>query len=206
MASASVPDPSIGKPLRIGRGMNKGEKRDLAVGGVFAVTIILFYAIGVNTYINNLTHEQFNVASPLIIQLDSFLTAGWIVGFFYYWGNWEKAFRKFQSARKALKSNEPSRQYNTPLQALFDQAMAAKQNEMAPTSKIFIAVVLGVVSFIISGLAAVFAVLTYAVWNIQWSLDMLAGGVDIMVLSWVFLRSTTQKVKDFTDVALELSR
>lgn len=202
MSSAGIPDPSVPKPMKIRSGATPGEIRAVAIGIVVALLLFTVYTIGVSIFIRTLTIEQVNIAAQMIVQLDSFLTAGWIVGFFYYWGNWEEALRASKRARKDLRSKTFMKAFDTAEHATLHQAMLAQEKEMAPTAKLFIEIVLGVVMFILSGIAAVNAVLTYTLLSVQLALEFMVGGVLVMIISWVLLRYITQKLRELTDLVL----
>lgn len=45
--------------------------------------------------VSSLSLDRIIAVSQLIVQLDSFLAAGWTVGFFYFWGSVDKGTRVF---------------------------------------------------------------------------------------------------------------
>jgi hypothetical protein len=157
--------------------------------------------LAVSTYINNLTVAQVNIAMPLLIQLDSFLTAGWIVGFVYFWGELEKGLTGSKEARRALKSKDPSRAFDTAPRAMLHQTMQKREKELTPTFTLFAEIVIGAVMFIISAITAVFAVLTYALIFVQLALEFMAGGVLVMIITCIALRYITERLRELTDMA-----
>jgi hypothetical protein len=202
MASASVPDPSVRRPLKVRSGATKGEKRAVAIGvGVAVISFGLFTA-AVNQYITTLAVAQVNIAMPLIIQLDSFLTGGWLVGFFYFWGDLEKAITGSKQARLGLRSKDPTRQFDTAERAMLHQTMQRQEKELTPTFGLFAEIVLGAVMFIISAITAVFAVLVYALIFVQLALEFMVGAVLVMIVTWIALRYITQRLRELTDTAI----
>lgn len=204
IASASVKDVSLPAPFQI-PGATKDEIREIGIGAAiigiaFAVfTGVLWY------YFKSTTVDQINFAMPLIVQLDSFLTGGWVIGFFYYWGSWEKALRASKKARRALRGHpKDAIQFKDADRAKLYLHILAKEKELTPTSKLFIELIGGVLMFIVSAISAVFAVLTYALLPVQLALNFMVGGVLLMAFSWVVLRYVTQRLRDLTDAALEL--
>src|SRR5437899_2598287 len=112
MCSVSVPDSSVPRRPDFffpAGSLTRNEKRWLAAFVAFMIIIGILYSVGVNTFITKLNPEQINTATPMIVQLDSFLTGGWVIGFFHYWSNWEKAWRESKHTRIRLKSKDPSR-------------------------------------------------------------------------------------------------
>ena len=188
--------------MNVRSGATKGEKRVVAIGvGVAVISFGLFTA-AVNQYITSLAIAQVNIAMPMIIQLDSFLTAGWIVGFFYFWGELEKAITGSKQARLGLRSKDPTRQFDTAERGMLHKTMQRQEKELTPTFGLFAEIVLGAVMFIISGIAAVFAVLTYTLIFVQLSLEFMTGGVLVMIITWIALRYITQRLRQLTDTAI----
>ena len=202
LPSTSPPEPSASRPPGIPSGATPREKRAVALGVSLVCLTFALYTVGVNDFIKSLTIEQVNIAMPLIVQLDSFLTGGWVIGFFYYWGGWEEALRESKRSRKELLKTSLAKLDLSGITNLH-QAMLRREKELAPTSKIYIELVLGVVMFIISAITAVFAVLTYTIIMVQLSLEFLAGGALVMTFSWVVLRYITQRLRELTDIVLE---
>lgn len=190
--------------MGIPSGVTRRERWAVAIGVSSLFLTFALFTVGVNDFIKSLTVEQVNIAMPLVVQLDSFLTGGWVIGFFYYWRGWEKALRESKRTRKDLLN--PSRTRLNPLEIKdLHQAMRRREKELAPTSKIYIELVLGVVMFIISAIAAVFAVLTYTLIMVELSLEFLVGGALVMTFSWVVLRYITQRLRELTDIVWEFS-
>jgi hypothetical protein len=202
MASASVPDASVRSRPKIPTSATKGEKRAVAIAVGMALISFGAYSWAVNRYITSLSVAQVNLAMPMIIQLDSFLTAGWIVGFFYFWSELEKALTGSKNARLALWSKDPTRQFDTAQRTILHQSMQRQEKELTPTFGLFAEIVLGAVMFIISAITAVFAVLVYALIFVQLSLEFMAGGVLVMIITWIALRYITQRLRELTDAAI----
>jgi hypothetical protein len=204
IARASVRDPIFPEVTKPEPALST-EARNLTIGVISGLALLFVYVLGIITYITNLSVEQFHQSSQLVVQLDSFLTGGWVIGFFYYWGAWEKALRKSKRARVALRRKpKDAIQFKSTERVKFYYRMFSRERNLTPDTKLFFGLVLGVVLFILSGVAAVFSVLTYAVIAVQLELTLMMGGVFIMVLSWVFLRYVTYKLRAQTDEALEL--
>jgi hypothetical protein len=199
MASASVPDVSVHRPPVTG--LTRTEKLSFALVLVAGIVVLTPFSWAVSIYITTLTHDQFNVAGQMIVQLDSFLTAGWVAGFFYYWGNWEKAFRDSRRARYGLRSKDPSRAFDNAKVAIQHESMLTYENTFRPTSWLFLETAVGLVMFIISAIAAVNAVLTYTPISIQLALTFMVGGSVAMIASWVLSRYATQTLREQVDVA-----
>ena len=204
MDAASVPDVSAPQPFKIPTGVTPREKRAIAIG--IGVSFMLFaaYTAGIATYLKSLTVDQVNIGMPMIVQLDSFLTGGWVIGFFYFWGGLEKALRTSKFARRKLRSKDPSRQFDTARHAILHQTMMIREKQFTPTFGLFAELVLGVVMFIMSAISAVFAVLTYTLIAVQLALEFMAGGVAVMIITWISLRYITQRLRELADVATEI--
>src|SRR2546427_3506987 len=136
MASVSVPDPSVPRPVKVRSGATKGERRAVAIGVAVSLALFGLYTVGVNS-LKTFTVEQINTAMPMVVQLDSFLTAGWVVGFFYFWGELEKALRESKRARRDLRSKTFMRQFDTAEHAKLHEAMLAREKELTPTFGLF---------------------------------------------------------------------
>src|SRR2546425_11924229 len=101
MASAGVPGPNLARE----EGSILATRRETiaVVVGLLVAMVVLGVYTGVSSLLeNSLTPTTINLGSQLIVQLDSFLTAGWVVAFFYYWSGWEKALRESKRARLKL--------------------------------------------------------------------------------------------------------
>src|SRR2546425_5212600 len=97
---ASVKDISLPRPPSIPYGATKSELLGVAIGIVIVVIAFAIIVAVLTLFFNSTTVVQINASMPLVVQLDSFLTGGWVVGFFYYWGSWEKALRASKNARR----------------------------------------------------------------------------------------------------------
>ena len=203
IARASVRDPIFDTPEHV-EPATRGEISGIAIGVALIIIFFSVYTWSVNAYIKNLTIDQVNQSSPLVVQLDSFLTGGWVFGFFYYWGQWEKALRASKKARASLRGKpKDAIQFKTADHAKMYYRMLSKEKSITPTSTLFVVLVLGVVMFILSAIAAVYAVLTYTIIAVQLELEFLVGGVLVMVMSWVVLRYVTYQLRAQADAALE---
>src|SRR5205807_4293581 len=89
IASASIHDPIFSDSPKI-EPVTRTQIRNWAMGVGLVFALFGLYTAGVNNYITSPTVDQVNLSSPMVVQLDSFLTGGWVIGFFYYWGEWEK--------------------------------------------------------------------------------------------------------------------
>src|SRR5438094_883227 len=171
MTSSSVSDPILPASTKP-EPLTGKELRNWRVGIFFVLVAFGLYTWGVNTYIKTLSVDQVNLSSPLVVQLDSFLTGGWVIGFFHYWSEWEKALRASKRARIALRGKpKDAIQFKTPERAKFYYRMLSRELSLTPDSRLFFVLVLGVVMFILSGVAAVFAILTYTLITVQLELE-----------------------------------
>jgi hypothetical protein len=201
MASASVPDPSVPKPAKIRSGATKRERRAVAIGVAVSLALFAVFTLEVNS-LKTLSVEQVNIAMPMIVQLDSFLTGGWVIAFFYFWGELEKALRASKQARFGLKSIQLTKEFDTSQRAILHQSMRLREEELTPSLGLFAELVFGVVMFIISAISAVIAVLTYTLISVQLALEFMVGGVAVMIITWISLRYVTQRLRELADVAI----
>ena len=139
--------------------MNLKNRLYLATVGGTIVTIIIGFLIG--SFFANLTGtsaERIVSASTAVIQLDSFIVAGFIVGFFYLWERLETIWGKIR--KKSFK--EPL------LIAIF-----------APIPVVFL---------VTSGLFAIRATLTGDLMSLAYAIYFLVFGLWLVFAAWSILQ------------------
>lgn len=122
--------------------------------------------------------------SELIVQLDSFLTAGYVVSFFYYWGTLSK---ELSHAERFLHREEKSARTE---EEFVDARQLQLKVEMLPFD-VLVYVLFVVGSFTFSGIMAVSATLTGGASHVTWALAAVVYGVGQMFFSWFSLHLTT---------------
>src|SRR6266566_9303764 len=125
---------------------------------------VFLYLIFGSTSIPN---TQIEPASGNIIQLDSFIGGGLIVGFFYFWERWEHLWG--EKKRGTNKPKEPN---------LF--------KEFIPT----------VIGFVLSGLLAVWASLTLNLEYVEWALAFFTFGILYSIAFLLDLQDRLRKIEE----------
>ncbi len=201
MASASVPDPNPSSE----EGSILATRRETiaVVVGLLGAMVVLGVYAGLSSLLeNSLTPTTINMGSQLIVQLDSFLTAGWVVAFFYYWSGWEEALRESKRARMKLHlPNDPRAFVNHSDARLYDR-MKRQEKELQPTSLFFGEIIFGLGMFIGSAIFAVNAVLWTSALLVVLASGAMLGGAELMIISWFILRHVTMELRDLADKAM----
>ena len=99
------------------------------------------------------TSEQITQASQMVLQFDSFLAGGWIVGFFFFWGNFGKDLRELRRLGYVTEA------HSSKELAEYFKEESWEQN-MRISTGVFAILALGIVNFVASGFCAVGAVLS----------------------------------------------
>ncbi len=167
----------VNKSLKSGSSINaeplKTETIRFQTWTIFAYVIIvtailegaLYYSFSLLGSIDN---SRIEPASRAIIELDSFVLGGILVGFFYFWERHESLWGQLP---KELREFEPK----LPLRPI-------------PT----------VIGFVLSGLSAIGAILTVSLPLVEWALAFFVFGVSFGVGFWwdvqSILRETEKRV------------
>lgn len=130
----------------------------VAVGGTIVTIIIGFLLVSFFANLTGTSPERIVSASTGVIQLDSFIVAGFIVGFFYLWERLETVWGKIR--KKSFK--EPL------LIAIF-----------APIPVVFL---------VASGLFAIRATLTGDLMSLAYAIYLLVFGLWMVFAAWSILQ------------------
>jgi hypothetical protein len=203
VGSASVRDPSLPKRYSASRPLRR-QVIALVVAMLAGLYSLAAYSLWSLTVVTSLPSDRINVGSQMIVQLDSFLTAGWVVAFFYYWDGWEKAFRASRIARSKLRlPNDPARQFQNASDVMLHDSMVRRENELKPTPSLFAIAISSVLAFIVSAVAAVDAVFTENGTFVYVSLVLLLGAAELMFATWYVMWRFSQRLRDQSEIAIE---
>ena len=137
----------------------------------------------------------------MVLQLDSFLAGGWIVGFFFFWGNLGKELRQLR--RLWYKSTA---QPSTELADFFKNGSWEKDARNLGTG-IFAMLMFGIGNFVISGFFAVASVLSNGGALLVVALATLVSGTWFMLETWYTVHSFSDALGIFFDkLAVFLSK
>jgi hypothetical protein len=140
--------------------------------------------------------------SSMIVQISSFVAAGYIVGLFYYLAELSKGFRELRRFVYgwAFASEKTQAYFNSKKQELnWDKLSHFTLDKLGTVLSPFLL-------FILSGLAAVSAGLTASNGYELASLLLFAVGVVIMVVSFWFLHTASEGLSTATDIFEALKR
>ncbi len=136
--------------------------------------------------------ERLVPASQMIVQFDSFLTGGAVIAFSFFWGS---LVREFRAERNLL--NEWKDRLKGHEEAI-SQA-EAMESKVRLTEGFLLAGIGGIVSFALSALLAIGAVITGNVWFLVFSLVTLAIGVGTMFWSWFEFHKISETISDLVE-------
>lgn len=161
--------------------------------------VVVVIPLGVETTIGlllmgkTLTDEKIGVVSQMIVQLDSFLTAGAAVGISIFWSGFAKTLRQLSSVSVPLGEEFGSS----------EAEWAAKEARAIERDALPVAFV-GVVFFVVSGVLAVLGEILSSVQSILDSLTFLASGSGIMFYSWYWFNWHAVELNDLTISSMRL--
>jgi hypothetical protein len=138
----------------------------------------LWYWLDVIVDVGRLPSDRIVTASQMILQFVSFLVGGWIVGFFYFYGNIVKEARRLGRVAyrlKLLKSKEPK-------DYLKEEPW---EKEIGRFPLMVLSLMVGDIGvFAVSGVSAIGGVLTQDGHYVLYSLWWLVGGLWLMLTGW----------------------
>ncbi len=171
----------------------KSHAWKLVVGFFIFATAVgsVLWAMAVTS---QLTVERIIAGSQMILQIDSFLAAAWVAGFFYYWGGLERAIRRLRSRARDVQAASPKEtvQFNSAGDVVELSDLRRLEWKFGPTPQLWVAVVTGLFFLILSGLFSVSAVLTGNVSYVRTAFFLMVWGVEMMIVSWFVLRYNAQ--------------
>lgn len=114
----------------------------------------------------------------MVLQFDSFLAGGWIVGFFFFWGNFGKEVRELRrlSYRSKARSAKDLNEYL--------KVESWEDNAPKIGTLVFALLIFGIADFVASGILAVVSVLSSNGALVVASLGALVLGTWVMLESW----------------------
>lgn len=164
---------------------------------IFAITnafvVGIFYWLAIDVGIENLPAGRIVLACQLILQLDSFLVGGWIIGFFHFYGEWAKEMRAFRRLYYQLRLSTSK----TPGQ--YFKVEPWERNISSATTLYLLSSVGGIAVFVMAAILAVAGVLsedgTYVLLSLEVTVLALAG----MIVAWYTVQFSLSWVQALTD-------
>ncbi len=179
---------------------SKKMKAGFYPGIVAFVFGMVVSALSVWLLVQGVAPGAFLPVAQMIVQLDSFLTAGGMIAFSFFWGNIVREYRGFRSLlsefKEKLKDN---------LKALSELELLQEKAQLSGSFLLW--GVSGVVGFAFSAFMALAAVATSATVLLIISLFSLVIGVSTMLQSWFDFHRSSEAVFDITaNVRLIMAR
>jgi len=143
-------------------------------------------------FVSGSTSEQITQASQMVLQFDSFLAGGWIVGFFFFWGNFGKDLRELRRLGYVTKA------HSSKELAEYFKEESWEQN-MRISTGVFAILALGIVNFVASGFCAVGAVLSTNGTLLVLALATSVAGTTIMLQTWYPIHDFTNMLTSILD-------
>ena len=177
--------------------IEKLEKSPLATLIVLSFTaigaIVIFFTTryGVDLWIGSLTSlpaERIGMASILVMQIDSFLAAGFVIGFFQFQGVVAKMIRQIATLKITKEISQPEER----------ETLGQWQNIMGRLSYFagfrFPITMLVLVLLVLSGLYSVRATLFETRDELVTSITLLVEGLEFMVIFWFSATGQTESM------------
>jgi len=177
------------------------SKRVRVLHGAVFLVVLSVVIFPTTSLVQGTSPERIVQASQMVLQLDSFLAGGWIVGFFFFWGNLGKELRQLR--RLWYKSTA---QPSTELADFFKNGSWEKDARNIGTG-IFAMLMFGIGNFVISGFFAVASVLSNGGALLVVALATLVSGTWFMLETWYTVHSFSDALGIFFDkLAVFLSK
>ena len=191
MSTGLTPPPkclSWGKPLK-------------ALAFLLAV-IMLYYLYSVFAQTSLATPDQVREALAALVNVASFVTAGWTAGFTFFLGSMikeskkmiEEANRLSMSAEEALgkQSQGLQKEGKQVLSTIKDEADALSRGLPAAVQTVFVSGIVAFLALVLSALVAVSGLLKAESLLVFWSFGFLEFGVLITIITWLAARDSTE--------------
>jgi len=167
----------------------------------FVITLVIMNGAVIGTWywlvnivgIDSLPSSRIVLACQMLLQLDSFLVGGWIIGFFHFYGEWAKEMRAFRRLWYQLKlqtSKTPSQYFKVEP---FERSLGSA------TTLYLLSSVGGITVFVVAAILAIAGVLSedgrYTLLSLTNTEIALAG----MIFSWYTIQYALSWVQAIMD-------
>ena len=154
------------------------KKREVVLHGAIFTVVLFAVVYSAGSLEVSSTADKITQASQMILQFDSFLAGGWIVGFFFFWGNFGKEVRELRrlSYRSKARTTKDLGEYF--------KVESWEEDALSIGTPVFALLIFGIANIIASGILAVVSVLSSNGVLLVASLGALVLGTWVMLESW----------------------
>ena len=131
-----------------------GAKLKRALNAVIFSIVLLGTIVAAAIWSDGATPDKITQAAQMILQFDSFLAGGWIVGFFFFWGNFTTEFRELRKMAYRMKA------YSVKELEEMREFLNVGKDELRIPAWIFVVLTGGIINFVASSFFAVGTVLS----------------------------------------------